>query len=388
MISASGQRAAERRLVRRARLGRHPVDLVEDEEARHVAGADLVEHLRGDRQLALEAGIRRVDDVRQERRLERLGERALERGDEPVRQLLDEADCVGHEDARPRLGHERAHGRLERREELVGDVHRAAGEGAHERRLAGVRVADEGDAARSRRRARCVRRSCSSDDSSAVSSAIRSRIFRRSSSRPDSPAPLPPTPRAGGRARALLAEAGRHVLQPDDLHLRPRGARLRVAVEDLEDHRRPIHDHGAGRLLEVPRLRRRDLMIHEDRVGRARRDQLLQLLELPGAEDRARIECRAPLRAGAGDGEAERLREASQLGERLRELRLVDVGAVHGDQHRAVARPALGPRTSVEAGQYTGPPSQSERRLTPSRPAPYRSSCGGENRTPEARAHR
>ena len=45
-----------------------------------------------------------------------------------------------------RLRLQRAHGGVERREELVGDEHLAAGERAHQRRLAGVRVADERDA--------------------------------------------------------------------------------------------------------------------------------------------------------------------------------------------------------------------------------------------------
>ena len=87
-----------------------------------------------------------VDDVQQQRRLERLVERRPERRDEIVRQLLDEPDRVGDEDARLRLGLQRAHRRVERREELVLDQHLAARERAHERRLAGVRVADERDA--------------------------------------------------------------------------------------------------------------------------------------------------------------------------------------------------------------------------------------------------
>ena len=43
----------------------------------------------------------------------------------------------------------------------------------------------------------------------------------------------------------------------------------------------------------------------------------------------------APLRARADDLEAERLREPPQLGERLGELVVVDVGALDGDQDGA-----------------------------------------------------
>ena len=90
--------------------------------------------------------VGRVDDVEEQRGLERLVERRPERRDEIVRELLDEAHGVRDEHARLRLRLQRAHGRVERREELVLDEHLAAGERAHQRRLAGVRVADERDA--------------------------------------------------------------------------------------------------------------------------------------------------------------------------------------------------------------------------------------------------
>ena len=89
---------------------------------RHLARADLGEHLARDLELLLPARIRGVDDVEQERRLERLVERRPEARDEIVRQLLDEADRVADEDARLRFGLERAHGGVERREQLVVDV--------------------------------------------------------------------------------------------------------------------------------------------------------------------------------------------------------------------------------------------------------------------------
>jgi hypothetical protein len=42
------------------------VDLVEDEEPRHVAGADLVQHLAGDLHLRAEGRVGRIDDLQQE----------------------------------------------------------------------------------------------------------------------------------------------------------------------------------------------------------------------------------------------------------------------------------------------------------------------------------
>ena len=100
-----------------------------------------------DLELALEARVGGVDDVRQQARLQRLVERALERRHQAVGQLVDEPDRVRDQDARVRLRVQRAHGRVEGREQLVGDVDLAAGERPHERRLAGVRVADQRDPA-------------------------------------------------------------------------------------------------------------------------------------------------------------------------------------------------------------------------------------------------
>ena len=122
------------------------VDLVHHERRRHLGSADLGEDVARDLELRLPRRIGGVDDVEEVRRLERLVERRLEARDEIVRQLLDEADRVADEDARLRLGLERADGGVERGEELVLDVNVAAGQRAHERGLAGVRVADERDA--------------------------------------------------------------------------------------------------------------------------------------------------------------------------------------------------------------------------------------------------
>src|SRR6185436_8806398 len=65
-------------------------------------------------------------------------------------------------------------------------------------------------------------------------------------------------------AAAALAQPRREVAQARDLDLQPRLARLGVAVEDLEDDRCPIEDVGAGRLLEVALLGRRQVVIDED----------------------------------------------------------------------------------------------------------------------------
>ena len=88
-----------------ARRSLQRVDLVEHEQARHLGGADLVEHAldRGDLALALLLVGRGVGDVQHEVGEQRLLERRGERGDELVRQLAHEADRVGQEVGAPEV---------------------------------------------------------------------------------------------------------------------------------------------------------------------------------------------------------------------------------------------------------------------------------------------
>ena len=82
-----------------AALGVERVGLVEDQQARPLAGADLLEHVVDRAQhlehlVLLDGG---VDDVEDEVGEARLLERRAERLDELVGQLADEADGVGQQ---------------------------------------------------------------------------------------------------------------------------------------------------------------------------------------------------------------------------------------------------------------------------------------------------
>ncbi len=323
------------------------IDLVEHEEARHGLRPDLLEHGFGHRELPLEPGIARVDDVEEQRRLQRLVEGRLERRDESVRKVLDEPDRVADEHARDGLRVQGAHRRVERREELVGDQHLAPRERAHQGGLARVRVADERDA----------REPTALLPPSTLRPALGVHRDELLTQLGDPVADL-----ASIDDLRRLAQARRHVGQARDLDLGARFARARVAMEDLEDHHRAVHHLAADLLLEVAGLRGRDLVVDEDDVraarerigGRSRRllgrgdlafrrrrrlvgfggalaaHEQAQLLPLAGADVRRRVEVRALLRERGDDDESERLRELPQLGQGRLELDVVDVRELHG----------------------------------------------------------
>ena len=203
----------------------------------------------------------------------------------------------------------------------------------------------------SRRRARCVRCSSASAarsrgqlgdavaDLAAVElqAAIRPRPCRRCRRAGD------PCPCA-----ALLAQARDQVLQADDLDLGLGGARARVAVEDLQDDRGAVEHLDAGRLLEVARLRRRDVVIDQhgsmarrllDRArrllavaGLARgRGQRHQLGELAAADHGAGVQRLAALGHRGHDLDAQRAPQAVQLRDRRGEGVVVGVGELDRD---------------------------------------------------------
>ena len=327
------------------------VDLVEDADARHLVGADFLQHRVGDLELALETGIAGVDDVQQQAGVQGLVQGRLERGHQPVRQVLDEADGVADQHARHALGVERAHGGVERGEELVGDQHLAAGERAHQGGLAGIGVADQrhaGEAlaplaARTLGLAFGLHRDdlqLQLGDAIADLAAIELGV-RLAGAATAHAAALPPL-RPGELGG--LAQARRHVAQASDLHLRPGRARACVAVEDLEDDHGAVHHLAAGLQLEIARLRGRDLVVDQQRLDRAGArhgvgrcgleaglggHELAHLLALADPQIAVGVEAGALLGEGVHHAVAERLRQLAQFGERGFELGVADVGALH-----------------------------------------------------------
>ena len=109
------------------------VDAEPGEHALHVA------------RLRVGLGVRDVAHVQDEVGLDHLLERGAEGGDQHGRQIGDEADRVGQDDAPAALQAHLAHGRIERGEHLLLGEDVRAGDAVEQRRLAGVGVADDGD---------------------------------------------------------------------------------------------------------------------------------------------------------------------------------------------------------------------------------------------------
>src|SRR5579883_3100876 len=97
--------------------------------------------------LALRFAVRMSDVANMENDigLDHFLERRLEGGNEHGRQIRDEADRIGENDFAAARQPQSAQGRIERRKQHVFGTHLGLGEPIEERRLAGIRVADERD---------------------------------------------------------------------------------------------------------------------------------------------------------------------------------------------------------------------------------------------------
>ena len=205
-------------------------------------------------------GIGRVDDLDEDVGPVDLLERGPERVDQLVRELVDEPDGVGHDRGLAVAELDLARGRVERGEQLVlGARHLAADERVEQRRLAGVRVADDADG---RDQPPVAPAGCRRPLPAHVLDAL----LHLGDPRSDDPPVglelgLAGTPRAdaAARARQVRPHAGQPrqlVLELGELHLEPALVGLRVLGEDVEDQPAAVDDLDLQQLLERALLAR------------------------------------------------------------------------------------------------------------------------------------
>ena len=204
-------------------------------------------------------------------------------GDELGRQLLDEADRVGEQRVAAGGQADAPRHRVQRGEEQVLGEHLGAREGVHQRALAGVRVADEGDDLHALPRATpTVQRALLAHgidlaaqlrDPVAHELAVGLELALAGTAGADAPL-------EAFEVAPLAGQARQQVLRLRQLDLQARLPRLGAPGEDVDDQRRAVEHFDAERVLQVALLRGAELVVEDDeRVagGLALRDDLVEL---------------------------------------------------------------------------------------------------------------
>ena len=254
-------------------------------------------------------------------------QRRLERLDELVGQLADEADRVGEQHRLAAGQVEAAGGGVEGGEEAVLDEHAGVGEPVEQRRLAGVRVADDGDPL-----------GAGPVLGLALGGAVLGDLAQLGLELVDAPLDAPAVDlelglaraagadpgAARGHAAALLgqgrappAEAGQPVAQQGQLDLGLALLAVGVLGEDVEDHRGAVDRGATEELLEVALLGRGELVVEHDGVAVGLERDLAQLLGLALADVGGRVGRGAALHEArdlVGAGGVDELRELVEAG--------------------------------------------------------------------------
>ncbi len=244
------------------------VDFIKDCEHLLAVGIELADDGVDGVDLLLEIGVAEVNDVDEEVRLVDFLEGGLERLDDGVRELADEADCVGEEDFLVIWEEELAGGGVERGEKLIGGEDAGAGEEIEESGLAGVCVANEGgDGPMLAAAALALDGAVLADigeialeagDALLDAAAVDLELSLAGAAGADAAA-------LAGKVCPHAGEAREEVLKLGELDLKAALAGVSALGEDIEDELGAVEDLAGGEFFQVAPLGGGELVIEDDR---------------------------------------------------------------------------------------------------------------------------
>jgi hypothetical protein len=275
--------------------------------------------------------------VQYEVRIRDFLERGAKRRHEGVRQPVDEPDGIGHEQLAVVRQPDLAHERIEGHEQGIGRLGVGARQRIEQRRLSGVRVANQRNGRHGRLLPPLAKlpaplphlldgladRVNARANPAAVGFELR---FARS---PGADAAAQPRQR-----RAGPDEARQQIFQLGQLHLQLPFPRSRPPGEDIEDELRAVDDLAVDRFLDVAELSGRELVVEDDDVGVRFGAGRRQADDLAGPEKGRGIRLRTLLQHAQDDRGARRIGKAGKLVERPLRIEPARAAGDQPDQRR------------------------------------------------------
>ena len=287
----------------RADIAEVEVGLVVNAQAGNLLRAELFDELVHDLRLLEPVRVGNVDDVQKKIGVFELFKRCLERLDELMRQLSNEADRVGDHDIQ-RVGHrEKARRRVQRVKQAVIRGNARAGQRVQKRRLARVRVADDGDdgnfilaaavALRGAHAAHLFKVRLQLVDLSVDVAAVGLKLRFAGALRADGA--LARRARLALQVRPHTDQARQQVLILRKLDLKPALFCLRPLGEDIENEAAAIEHLHAELFAQNAHLRGREVIVEDDHCRLLRLYQLADLVHLALADECVRVRRRQRL---------------------------------------------------------------------------------------------
>ena len=299
---------------------REQIDFIEDLDAGFGETFELAEDFFNLRLLLFTVSGSGVADVKKDFGLLHFFEGGAKAGDERVRQVTDESDRVGEENAAAAGQLDGAEFGIERGEHARRRENMGAGERIEERTLSGIGVADDGDCGHGNRFAALALLAAHAADRFEIdfelvdatlnAAAIGFELGFAGSAGADAAAEL-------RHGFAAAGEAGEHVLELSEFDLELAFARAGVAGEDVEDELRAV-EHTAGQSgFEIAQLRGRKVVIEEDEVGLSRGCDPGNLFDFAGANERGGIRLGTALKKFGSHDAAGADKQLAKLCQRL-----------------------------------------------------------------------
>ena len=318
------------------------IRLVADQQLRHIAGADLGEHLAHRRDLPLGVRVRGVDHVKEEVS----GGGFLQGGTECLHQVVgkvpDESHGVGQREHPPVPGFGAAGGGIQGGEQRVLHEYTRARQPVQQRGLARVGVADDRHAGHPVPAAlgafalpgdvHLAEPTAKLRDPVVDAAPIRFEFRFARPTAADARAACGAAAGLPGQVSAPATKTLFQVLQLGQFHLGLALRGFRMGCEDVQDQRGPVHHLHLDEVLQVSQLRRLQVPVADDGVGASDANHIGHFLNLAASDVGRGIRLAPPLHQGLQNLGASGFGQQFQLGHRVVGV-LLGPGGPHGHQH-------------------------------------------------------